>query len=83
MGIMIKGIRLPAVNIGLSDDGKLEVSGKYELLSDNDTVLAKQGFNGYNELKVGASPETMGKVNSLVASLKLDIETILGIKGGE
>lgn len=83
MGVMIKGIRIPSVNISLSDDGKLEVSGRYDLISANDAVLAKQGFNGYNELKVGASPETMGKVHSLMACLKLDIETILGLKGGE
>ncbi len=48
MAITINGTRLTHFEIQ-SKSGEVKVEGKYELISNTDQVLAKQGFNGYDQ----------------------------------
>jgi hypothetical protein len=84
MAMMIKGIRLDNFDVKRENkDGILEITGNYSLISNADIVLAKQGFNGYSEIKLAQTVETQQLLNKLALSIKSDIETILGLKGGE
>ena len=83
MGIAIRGIRIKSLSVTRDDSGKEEISGDYELISTADKVLAKQGFNGYNEIKVGFSGDTMKAYNAFVKGLKDDVASVLGLTEGE
>ena len=43
-------------------EGKLEVTGSYSLISNKGKVLAVQGFNEYNEIKVEVPQETLRQI---------------------
>lgn len=73
----LAGIRLTDLNIKKGESG-LEVTGRYDLLSDRDTVLATQGFNGYSDIKVSLSSETKKSLYDFHDGLKKDVETTLG-----
>lgn len=82
MSISIRGIRINQLTISRSgEDGQLKVSGQYQLISTADRVLATQGFNNYNDSKVDTSPATKVALDAFVASLKSDINAILGLEG--
>ncbi|HDZ77109.1 MAG TPA: hypothetical protein ENH41_03400 [Candidatus Omnitrophica bacterium] len=80
MGIMIKEIKLEDINITKDKEtGVLKVEGDYSLMSVTDTVLAKQGFNGYNEIKVELTKEAREALNKFYSGLKESIQAILGL----
>lgn len=80
MAITIKGVKLTSLSIEKDSDGKEKVSGNYSLMSNVDKVLAKQGFNGYNDVKIAFSHDTITALNSLMAGVKTDVETTLGLE---
>jgi len=81
MGVMIKGIRTEEMHIGRDDKtGAPTISGSYSLISTADIVLAKQGFNGYETIKLVPAGETAKALHSLVECVKNDLESILGLK---
>ncbi len=79
MALAVQGIRVPSVNITRLEGGDNLVSGSYELISTTDRVLCKQGFNGYDNMKITWSKETVIALNALLTSIKKDIQTTLGI----
>lgn len=79
MAISIKGIKITNFTINPTSTGKERITGDYSLMSNDDRVLAKQGFNGYNDIEVSFSAETVENFHKLLASLKKDIHTTLGI----
>ena len=83
MGISIRGVRIKSLSITRDENGKEDVSGDYELISTADKVLAKQGFNGYNEIKVAFSLETQKALSAFLSGVKSDVQTILGLTEGE
>ena len=79
MAITIQGVKIKNVTIEFGGDvTKLE--GDYELLSNTGVVLAKQGFNGYNDLKVGLSPAADAKLREAIAELTSNINRALGVE---
>ena len=78
--IGLKGIKIGSVSITRDSEGKENVTGDYSLMSTNDKVLAKQGFNGYNEIKVSLSHETQKALDSFLSGIKDDCLTILGLR---
>ena len=80
MSITISGIRITNITICKDSDGKEQVTGDYALISSEDKVLAKQGFNGYSEIKIAYSKETMRALNDFQKGLKDDVQTVLGLK---
>lgn len=79
MALAVQGIRIPSVNIARDNDGANQVLGSYELISTTDRVLCKQSFNGYNDMKITWSNETMAALNALLLSIKKNVQTTLGI----
>ena len=79
MPVTIQGIRITNVNLSRDDKGEEKVTGSYELVSNNDKVLAKQDFNGYNDIKVDMSLETKQALNSFLTGIKKDTLTVLGL----
>lgn len=78
--LAIKGIRVTGVSVTLNkEDGSMAVSGSYELVSSKDTVLAKQGFNGYDSIKVDINQAELQKIMQVVQK---ELEARLGF-GGE
>ena len=82
MAITIKGVRIDAVTLERDTDGEIKVSGSYALLSSDDRVLAKQGINGYNNVKVEWSRETLAALSNFVARVKEDVNATLGLTEG-
>lgn len=78
--IAIKGIRLNSLSLERDDDGKEKVTGSYSLMSMEDKVLAKQSFNGYNDIEVAWSAETQKLLSELNKNIKVDIQSVLGIE---
>lgn len=79
MAINIRGIRIDSVTITAKEEEGDFVTGNYSLMSNNDKVLAKQSFNGYSDIKVALSAETIKVQNAFRAGVKKDIETVLGL----
>lgn len=80
MAITIGGVKITSLDITQNkEDGTTKVSGKYELVSSTGKVLAKQGFNGYNEIVLVQSGETMKLIADLQASLQKDLNNTLGL----
>ena len=66
--ISIKGITLANINIQKDEQGVNKVTGDYRLMSNTDVVLAKQGFNGYSEIQIQFSLDTIKSLNDFSAS---------------
>ena len=80
MAITIEGIKIRTISISRdAEKGTIELQGNYELISSTGIVLAKQGFNGYNEVKLEKSQETSAKLQDLVSSIQKDLNAILGL----
>ena len=81
MSISIRGIRIENVTITRdSSTGENNVTGDYSLISTADKVLAKQGFNGYNEIKLGMSADTVKALNTFLKGIKNDMSGVLGLE---
>lgn len=81
MGIAIRGIRIENITLTRDkDSGENGVTGDYSLISTADKVLAKQGFNGYNEIKMSWSGETIKSLNAFLAGVKNDVQNTLGLE---
>ena len=78
--IGIQGIRVVDVDISKESNGQEKVTGHYELVSTNDRVLAKQGFNGYSDIKVEPSAETRMALITFLEGLKRDVISVLGLQ---
>ncbi len=78
--MQIKGIRVDSLSITREETGpgfKFEVG--YSLMSDKDTVLAKQTCNGYQgSIKLDVSADSAKAIRNVSDILKKEIETILG-----
>jgi hypothetical protein len=83
MALAIQGIRINSIDIDPTGEGKNRIKGSYSLMSTADKVLAKQAFNGYNDIEVAFSAETVSALNSLLINLKRDVQVTLGINEGE
>jgi len=79
MPIAIQGIRVTSVSIS-REEKEEKVTGYYELMSTNDKVLAKQGFNGYSDIKVEMSLETKKALSAFLSGFKSDILIVLGLQ---
>jgi hypothetical protein len=79
MAITIRGIGINAITITPKKDGADEIKGEYDLVSSTDKVLAKQSFNGYGDMKINWSPETLSMLACLNLRIKKDIEMTLGL----
>ncbi len=79
-GMMIGGLRVKSVDlIREQETGAVKITGKYELIGTNDKVIAKQGFNGYQDIELGQSPKTKQLMDDLMASVKDDMSATLGM----
>ena len=79
MAVTIQGAKITTLSIGQDDTGNPTVQGNYELMSSVGKVLAKQGFNGYNDLKLSASPLTAKLLIELRESIQSDLNNNLGL----
>jgi len=79
MPIAIQGIRITSVSLSKDGDGNEKVEGNYELVSTNDKVLAKQGFNGYSGIKVEMSLETKQSLLAFLTGIRKDTMIVLGL----
>ena len=78
MTIAIQGIKVDEVKITRGKDATEKITGDYSLLSTQGRVLAKQGFNDWNEVAVSLSANTIGLCNKFMEGVQKDIETVLG-----
>ena len=79
MAVTIQGVRITNIHISRNDKGEEEVQGTYELVSNNDKVLAKQDFNSYNSIKIDLSLETKQALQSFLTGVKRDTLIVLGL----
>jgi hypothetical protein len=81
MGALITGIRVDSLDISREKDStEIKCSGNYALISDKGVVMAKQGFNGYNDIKVQVDPAAMRDMLGIVEEA---IAQTIGIKEKE
>ena len=78
MAITIRCTRLKVLTVNRNDKGSHDIQGTYELISTTDKVLASQGFNGYNDLKIELSYETRIALEKFLANLSRDIGNATG-----
>ena len=83
MAVTIQGVRLGSLEISKDDKGQRKITGSYELMSNQDVVLAKQNFNGYSDVKVAFSAETLKHLNNFVSGAKADVKGVLGLTEGD
>ena len=76
MATTISGVRID--KIGVEDDDKeLKCSGQYSLISDKGFVLATQGFNGYNDIKIEVPAEA---TRNLLKEVEKAVKQTLGME---
>ena len=78
--ISIKGIRIENMNLNRESDGRMKLTGQYGLVSTADTILAKQGFNGYSDLAYTLSPDTEKLLREFTTSVIADINKLIGME---
>jgi hypothetical protein len=80
VGITIEGCKVIRVAADRDKDtGEMKLTGSYELISSTGVVIAKQGFNGYNEITLGLSSETIVAREAFLRGLSKDLNTTLGL----
>ena len=77
--LTLEGVKLVDLSISQDDKGAVKVQGNYNLVSSSGRVLAKQGFNGYNEVKLPESIEVQKAVKELWKTLKNELDIHLGM----
>ena len=81
MDITLKGIRIINLTVNTDKEEPTErIEGSYGLIASNDKVLAKQAFNGYNDIKVSMSPATSKALDAFLAAYKSDINAVIGLE---
>lgn len=78
MPITLKGARVDHFSVERKD-GEYEISARYELISSEDKVLAKQSVGGYGGMTIAASPVTMDALRAFLKSYNADIGKTLGL----
>ena len=76
--IVLKGIRLDSVSITI-DNGEIKTSGKYSLMSNVGKVVATQGFNSYNDIKIDLSSGTHARLAKFLEGLSYNVQQTLGL----
>ena len=80
MAIGIKGLRIDKIDIvTVPDEGDEKVAGSYSIISTKDKVIAKQNFNGFNDIKITMSSGTKEVLGNFIASIKKDAENSTGL----
>lgn len=78
MPITLKGARVDYFSVERKD-GKYEISARYELISSEDKVLAKQSIGGYNSMTIEPSVATEQALQAFLKSYNTDIGKTLGL----
>jgi hypothetical protein len=78
MGVMIQGVRLGDLHLEKTSEGILKPVGNFELVTEQGTVLAKQTFNGYNDLAIAFCPDTVEALHNFKSLVQRDIQKMLG-----
>lgn len=78
MAISIEGIKITQAAI-VEKEGEMEIQGTYALMGSNGIVLAKQSFNGYNDMKLNLSPDGKKKFHDFMGVLKSELSASLGM----
>ena len=72
-------VKVESVRLKREEGKQMDLVGEYHLLSDNGTVMAKQSFNGYNDIKITFSRETIDLIRQLESNVEDDVKKTLGI----
>lgn len=76
--ITLKGARVEYFSVERKD-GNYEISARYELLSSEDKVLAKQSIGGYSNMTIEPSAETEAAMLAFLKSYNADIGKAIGL----
>lgn len=80
MAITIGGVKVTECSFTKEkDSGELIIKGSYVLESNTGIVLAKSGFNGYSDIKLNESQDTIKLKNEYFRSLGKDLSDTLGL----
>lgn len=79
MAITINGVKVVSVDITRDEDGNPKVKGNHHLISSTGTVIAKQSFNGYNDITLQPSAQTSKLLHELMVSITSDVNATLGL----
>ena len=77
--IVIKDIKFKHIMLEMQADGNWKITGKYDLMGDKGKVVASQGFNGYDDLKVSLNRDAKDSLEDFTDELKNIIEYQTGI----
>jgi hypothetical protein len=80
MAITIQGVRLKSVDLRFDDQGTLQVTGAYQLLSNTGVVLANQSFNGYSDVKIPLPAAVAGQLNQTLDGIRAELNKTLGLE---
>lgn len=80
MAITIAGFNFTSVNLEQDKEtGCFKLTGRYELISSNGMVIAKQSFNGYQDVKLELSSESLKAQAKFLETIKTDLAITLGL----
>lgn len=77
--IGIRGINIKSLSLEKENDA-MKIVGKYALMSTTDKVLATQSVNGYGDLEVRPSADTVKAMDAFIKAFKRDIESVIGLE---
>jgi len=71
----IKITKVKIVTVTINGEGKIE--GVYSLISEKGSIVAKQGFNGYSDMKFEFDKSI---ARNLIEEIETEIELTIGIQ---
>jgi hypothetical protein len=77
--ITIAGAKVNNLSVTREGD-KPKLTGQSSLMTSDEKVLAKQSFNDYGGMEIAWSAETTKAIDNLLACVKNDIHTNIGVQ---
>ena len=78
MPIMLKAARVDHFAVE-RENGEYKITARYELISSEDKVLAKQSIGGYGGMTIEVSAATRKALDAFLKSYNADIGEALGL----
>ena len=84
MTISISRVRVTQIVVVKDSEGQVKISGNYELISEKGDIVAKQSFNGYNDMSFDFDKSIAKNfMEEVESTIEIDIGIINALKNLE
>lgn len=77
--VTVDSVQMESLDVKYNDRRELEMTGRYNLMGSHGMPIAKQTFNGYNDVKYIPSPDAQKAMRDFLAAVQRDLNVQLGL----